>query len=183
MKTLRFSQVVKKAGKPEVYLLWTAPEKDTEFTKALKAGRVMTVHQASGATKTDYGTVGYQKGDSEQILIFPKSLKPFEGKRVVGMKYDLVVEKEVPKSQQAKPINPPKPKKHKQPEKSSDVMITDDEEEAGSDEQEQAEEPTKKSKAKEPEIPPNVKKQIQKAMRFLKSGKQVQAYEVLEELV
>lgn len=182
MKTVRFSQVVSRAGKPEVYLLWTEPEKDTEFTKALKAGRVMTVHQASGTTKTDYGTVGYEKGTNEQILIFPKSLKSFEGKRVVGVKYDLVVEKEIPKSQRAKPVKPPKPKKHKA-DRPSDVTITDDEDDAGSDQQEQVEEPHKQSKAKEPEIAMDVKKQIQKAMRFLKSGKQVQAYEVLESLV
>ena len=59
----------------------------------------MTVHQQLPKAKADYGTVGFQKGVSGQILIFPKSLKAFAGQRVTGVKYDLLEWSTVPKGQ------------------------------------------------------------------------------------
>ena len=50
----------------------------------------MTVYQGSGTTKADYGIVGFAEGSSRQFLLFPKTLKSFEGKRVVGIKYNLL---------------------------------------------------------------------------------------------
>src|SRR5688572_17278959 len=100
MKTVRFSLVVKKSGQPEPHTLWTKPESDRELQQALKSNRVMTVHQSSVGTRKDYGTVGFAKSSGGgEILIFPKSLKTFEGKRVVGVKYDLLQEPpEIPAS-------------------------------------------------------------------------------------
>ena len=75
MSTVRFSKIIEAAGKPVVHVLWIDPAKDRILKKAIKAHRVMTVHQRVVNAKSDYGTVGFQKGVSGQILIFPKSLK------------------------------------------------------------------------------------------------------------
>jgi hypothetical protein len=84
----RFASVVGKAGKPSVYLMLVAPEKDASLQKAIEAHRVMVLHQP--ASGTDYGTVGFEKSPKGQILVFPKSLKSFAGIRIVGVKYDLL---------------------------------------------------------------------------------------------
>jgi hypothetical protein len=89
MKTIRFTEVVGKSGQPEVYLLFTKPGEDAEFQKALKADRIMTVHTGTGA-QTDFGAIGYAGDPQAQILIFPRSLKAFGGRKVVGIKYDLL---------------------------------------------------------------------------------------------
>jgi len=90
MNTVRFSQVVNSSGRPDTHLLLMAPAKDKELQAAIRANRVMTVYQGSGSTKTDYGTIGFAEGSSRQFLLFPKTLKSFEGKRVIGIKYDLL---------------------------------------------------------------------------------------------
>jgi len=90
MNTVRFSEVVNSSGRPDTHLLLTAPAKDKELQAAIKANRVMTVYQGLGSTKTDYGTIGFAEGSSRQFLLFPKTLKSFEGKRVIGIKYDLL---------------------------------------------------------------------------------------------
>lgn len=188
VKTVRFSQVVQKSGKPEVYLLWAAPEQDSQFAKALKAGRIMTVHQGHG--HTDFGVVGYEKGANEQLLIFPKSLKSFEDKRVVGVKYDLVAEHEVPQSQRAKLDTPAKKKKSGAYSLSPGVTLMDDEEEEKKEEAPPKEKPTPKPTSPAPKvsapsstISPKLKKELKKILRLLKNGKQVQAYEVLQALL
>lgn len=45
MKTARFAQLVSAAGQPEVHQLWVPAARDPEFQRALKAHRVLTVHQ------------------------------------------------------------------------------------------------------------------------------------------
>jgi hypothetical protein len=108
MSTIRFSKVVEAAGKPVVHVLWVDPVKDPILKKAIDAERVMTVRQGLPNGKADYGTVGFEKGASGQILIFPGSLKRFVDQRVTGLKYDLLEWPTVPKSQQADKIVPPK---------------------------------------------------------------------------
>ena len=88
IKTTRFSDVVDKAGAPIAYTLWKLPSKDRKFQAALNQARVMTIHQANVGTRKDYGTVGYKKEPASMLLIFPKSLKRFEGKRIVGIRYE-----------------------------------------------------------------------------------------------
>ena len=100
MKTVRFSKVVEKCGKPEVYLLMT--ETDPDFQKALEADRVMSLSGDSHGAGTEYGTVGYDKKRTGQLLVFPKTLKAFEDLKVVGVKYDLFAQDET---------NGPAPKK------------------------------------------------------------------------
>jgi hypothetical protein len=90
VSTVRFSEIVKIAGEPDVHLLLTDPAQDTRLKKAVSAHRVMTIHQTTVGTKRDYGTVGFVKGATGQFLIFPKSIGAYEGRTVVGIKYDLL---------------------------------------------------------------------------------------------
>ena len=91
MKTARFSSVVQKSGRPEIHLLLVDPKKDSTFQRALKDHRVMTVHQQNVGSAADYGAVGFEPGPG-QILIFPKSLRRFEGRRIVGIDFGLTSE-------------------------------------------------------------------------------------------
>jgi hypothetical protein len=88
VKTVRFADVVDKAGKPEPYTLWQKPATDRHFQSALKNNRVMTIQQ--GDTGTEFGLVGFKQSNTARYLIFPKSLKHLEDNRVVGIKWDLV---------------------------------------------------------------------------------------------
>jgi len=89
-KTVRFTRVVERSGQPEAHALWLPPDKDPEFKRALAAHRVMSVQPRRG--KTDLGFVGFDEKRSKggQFLIFPKSLRSFEGAEVVGIKFDLI---------------------------------------------------------------------------------------------
>jgi hypothetical protein len=101
MGPVRFSKIVETVGKPSVHLLWMEPAKDRVLQKAINANCVMTIHQYLTDTRSDFGVVGFQKGIPGQILIFPRSLKCFAGRRVVGVKYDLLEWPAVPRNQQS----------------------------------------------------------------------------------
>jgi hypothetical protein len=88
VKTARFTDVVERAGEPEVYTLWQKPAADRHFQSLLKKARVMTVRASE--TGTEFGEVGFHEQKGASYLAFPKSLRRFEGKRVVGIKWDLV---------------------------------------------------------------------------------------------
>lgn len=87
--TVRFLKVVEAAGKPQLHTLWGSPTSDAEFQKAVKAQRVMTIRQENVGTKKDFGLIGFSPEGRAQFLVFPRSLKPFQGRRVVGINYDL----------------------------------------------------------------------------------------------
>jgi hypothetical protein len=89
VKTARFGQVVEKAGKPEVYTLWQKPAQDRHLQSDIKNNRLMTIQRSD--TGSEFGVVGFkeQKGGAS-YLVFPKSLKRFENKRIVGINWDLV---------------------------------------------------------------------------------------------
>lgn len=89
MKTVRFANVVEASGAPETYLLWTPAANDKVFQRALKEHRVMTLHQELRGSKKDYGQVGFHEEANAQFLVFPKSLRRFEDRRVVGIDYAL----------------------------------------------------------------------------------------------
>jgi hypothetical protein len=97
MKTARFSEVVKKAGAPESYLLFGEPGQDRAFQAALKQQRIMSVHTEMHGGKKDYGTVGWTKEGGAQLLVFPKSLRRFADRRIVGINYDLMAQHPEPK--------------------------------------------------------------------------------------
>lgn len=88
IKTARFTDVVAKCGAPEVYTLWEKPATDRHFGSLLRNHRVMTIQQSD--TGTDFGFVGWTERQRGTYLAFPKSLKRFEEKRIVGVKWDLV---------------------------------------------------------------------------------------------
>ena len=87
VKTARFADVIDQCGEPESYTLWRSPKDDPQLKKLLASNHVMTIRNAGGA---DFGEVGLQERKGAMYLKFPKSLKRFEGKRIVGVKWDLV---------------------------------------------------------------------------------------------
>jgi hypothetical protein len=100
MSTVRFSKVLEACGKPDIHLLLIDPAKDKTLQAAINSDRVMTLYQQSGGT--DHGVVGFEQGRSRQFLVFPKPLKPFEGQRIVGIKYELLEDAPAPKKETAK---------------------------------------------------------------------------------
>ena len=82
-KTIRFSQIVKERGQPNVYTLWEKPAADRRFQAQLKNSRVMTVQKSESGT--DFGIIGFKGRKGARYLVFPKSLKRFADKRVIGI--------------------------------------------------------------------------------------------------
>lgn len=89
-KSARFTVVVAKCGQPAVHLTLMAPAQDPALRKLERDARVMTVHRAHRGTGADYGVVGIDPEPGAQLLIFPRSLRRFAGKRIVGISYDQV---------------------------------------------------------------------------------------------
>ena len=88
VKTVRFAEVVDKAGRPETYTLWQKPPADRHLQSQIKNNRVMTIQRTESGT--EFGIVGFKQAKETNYLLFPKSLKRFENKRVVGINWDLV---------------------------------------------------------------------------------------------
>ena len=88
VKTARFAVVVEKCGAPEVYTLWQKPAADRHFQSLLKNHRVMTIQQTD--TGTDFGIAEFCERKNARYLAFPKSLKRFADKRIVGINWSLV---------------------------------------------------------------------------------------------
>jgi len=92
-KECRFNELVKNSGHPEVVTLWTKPQKDPGFMRAVKENRVLTViHQRLGSKK-DYGLIGFQLQPQAAYLVFPKPLPPLTDARVIGIHYELLAER------------------------------------------------------------------------------------------
>jgi hypothetical protein len=90
IKTARFSQVVERCGKPQVYTLWQKPSADRHLQSEIKNHRVMTILKSDSGT--DFGIVGFKETKEARYLIFPKSLKRFAEKRIVGIDWSVVHE-------------------------------------------------------------------------------------------
>ncbi len=88
VKTARFSQVIEKCGKPQVYTLWQKPSADRHLQSQIKSNRVMTVQKSESGT--DFGIVGFKERKDATYLVFPKSLKRFADKRIVGIDWALI---------------------------------------------------------------------------------------------
>jgi hypothetical protein len=86
--TARFAAVVEKCGQPEPYILWRKPDDDPRLKTLIASHHVLTVRQVNGGAP--FGEVGLHPGKGASYLVFPKSLRRFEGKRIVGIKWDLV---------------------------------------------------------------------------------------------
>jgi hypothetical protein len=90
VKTARFAQVIEDCGKPWVYTLWQKPSSDRHLQSQVKNNRVMTILKSQSGT--DFGIVGLKESKDARYLIFPKSLKRFSEKRIVGIDWALVRE-------------------------------------------------------------------------------------------
>jgi hypothetical protein len=99
-KTARFTALVQRAGKPETLLLWQDPKKDPAFQDALHGNRLLTVLREPHGK--EYGVVGFKRNKTASYLVFPRPLRGFDGKRIVGIKYEQVA----PSKPVGKPIKP-----------------------------------------------------------------------------
>jgi len=90
IKTARFSQIIESCGKPQVYTLWQKPSADRQLQAQIKKTRVMTILKRESGT--DFGIVGFKESKEARHLIFPKSLKRFSEKRIIGIDWALVGE-------------------------------------------------------------------------------------------
>ena len=91
VKTVRFAEVIEKAGHPEAYTLWQKPAGDRHLQSQIKNNRVMTIQRSESGT--EFGIVGFKQAKGANYLVFPKSLKRFESRRVVGINWDLLATK------------------------------------------------------------------------------------------
>lgn len=87
IKTARFSQIIENCGKPQVYTLWQKPSDDRHLQAQIKQNRVMTILRSESGT--DFGIVGFKETKEARYLIFPKSLKRFAEKRIIGIDWAL----------------------------------------------------------------------------------------------
>jgi hypothetical protein len=90
IKTIRFSQIVEECGQPNIYTLWQKAAADRRFQVQLKNNRVMTVQKSESGT--DFGIIGFKERNGARYLVFPKSLKQFADKRVIGIDWARVRE-------------------------------------------------------------------------------------------
>src|SRR5688572_6342208 len=90
VKQVRFGKIVEVGGKPEAYLAFSDPGKDPSFMRAAKESRVVTIKQEPTSKHKDFGIVGYVKEKYATYLIFPKSLRDFDGQRVIGIDYSIL---------------------------------------------------------------------------------------------
>lgn len=116
MKKTRFAKIVETSGKPQPYTLWTAPEKDAVFRKALKDDRVMTILHEPTAARKETAVVGFVEKPSALFLVFPRSVEAFRDQQIVGLKYNLLAApppRGKPVKSSRKPSTPARPKPEK----------------------------------------------------------------------
>jgi hypothetical protein len=91
-KTVRFAQLVEEFGRPEQVTLWTAPEENRDFMKAVRENRVVTVIHQNIGSKADYGLVGFFKKALAAFVVFPKRLPYPAETKIIGIKYQEIAE-------------------------------------------------------------------------------------------
>lgn len=79
-------------------VLWTKPEENPAFMKAVEENRVLTISQPNVGTRKDFGLVGFFPQRNASYLEFPRALKQEPDTKVVGIQYEEV--------QQGKPSGP-----------------------------------------------------------------------------
>jgi hypothetical protein len=87
-KTARFALVVERCGAPQVYTLWQSPKKDRRLQAQIRQTRIVTIQKSEAGI--DFGCVGLIDRKGALYLQFPKSLKRFADRRIVGIKWELV---------------------------------------------------------------------------------------------
>jgi hypothetical protein len=111
-KKIRFGDLVRNSGRPQVLTLWTAPEKDPTVARATKENRVLTVLEEPG--KTPYGRLGLKTDPHAVFLLFPRPLTADHAARIIGINYQLIEQPEAKHPVTAANLQPkptkPKPK-------------------------------------------------------------------------
>jgi hypothetical protein len=191
VQTVRFTKIVDEIGKPEPYTLWLPPEKDRQFQAAIKAHRVMTVHQENTGSAKDFGEIGFAEDVQGNCLVFPKSLKRFEGRRVVGIRYDLLEKppamadaptKKAPRKPKAAPKARSKPEaKPPAPAPKFEPLRVFQPEEAS--EQPKPAKPKRAGAREENRQSGDLMREVRKAMKKLEQGNAVAAYQILDKAV
>jgi len=167
-----------------VYLAFLEPGKDRKLQAAVKANRVMTVMQAHEGTHTDHGIVGFESGRNRQFLIFPKSLRTFAGRTVVGIKYDLLDSHEIPKKDRAPRPRPPLPKQTAPQTKAPRKALNPPKRTAPAPHVSEKLVPFKvHPEESDSEEVSALKKDIRRAMALLEEGKAVAAFNLLKRAV
>lgn len=117
MKKTRFAKIVESSGKPQPYTLWTAPEKDSLFRKALKEDRIMTILHEPAGTRKETAVVGFVEKPNALFLLFPRSVEAFRDQQIIGVKYNLLAAPPLgkPVKSSRKPSTPARPKPEKPP--------------------------------------------------------------------
>ena len=80
--------MVENSGNPQLYSLWQKPSADRHLQAQIKKNRVMTILKSESGT--DFGIANFKESKDARYLIFPKSLKPFADKRIIGIDWALV---------------------------------------------------------------------------------------------
>jgi hypothetical protein len=114
-ETVRFSAILKTAGKPQTYLPLSDPKRDKDFMRAVREDRVVSLKQEPTGTKKDFGSVGFLPERYISYLIFPKPLTAFKDKRIVGIKYDALADSISTPRTSARSLKPPRPKPKPKP--------------------------------------------------------------------
>src|SRR5258705_9937293 len=106
--TIRFAQLIKDSGTPQVVTLWSKAEDDPVLQQAIRDNRILSVEQPRAEAKKDVGEIGFHPGANVLYLLFPKPLPTEADARIVGIKYDVVQQ---PKALgKVVPAQPQKPK-------------------------------------------------------------------------
>ena len=183
MKTIRFSQLVEKAGRPEVHLLFSKPEADKVLQKAIKARRVITVFQSARGNRTDYGEAGFEAGSARQFLIFPRSLGELGRRKIVGIQYDLL---DAGVASKRKPVpKPPRKAAERKPmdERRPSKAIPDHDEPVPSGKVVPFPKPQQGEELEESENLNDLKALVRHAIRELKAGRHAAALNLLKRIV
>lgn len=106
MKTARFSDLIKQAGKPSTHLLLVEPKKDSALIRAAKENRVLSVQREIRGARKDSGQVGIFQAEHTQFLVFPHSIGKYSGRKIVGIDFDQVQEPKSGPAPVAKAIKP-----------------------------------------------------------------------------
>jgi hypothetical protein len=105
--SVRFSVVVQTGGQPQLYLPLANPRQDREFMRAVRDERVLSLKQEPTGSKKDFGIVGLVEEKFVSYLVFPKTLRKFAGKRVIGIKYDTLKQSKLTTARGASPGKKP----------------------------------------------------------------------------
>ncbi len=88
-KTIRFADLVRSSGRPEIVTLWVGPKKDRSFSRALRENRVLTIHDHPKGHRKEFGQIGFHQESGATYLVFPKPLPDAPESRIVGINYQL----------------------------------------------------------------------------------------------